>query len=317
MTAREWLAETVHRYQSQPLIEATKTSAIKFYTGANRRTFDRFVGDVWWHRKDWDILVVLDAARVDMARETLDEPVDSVWSPASTSIDWIERHFDDQHREHWENAAYVTGNPFADHDTDSAKSADLDDKQLGYFDPVYKHAWQKEPVGTTPPRAITNAAINAWQSSDVDRMIVHYMQPHQPFRSRPEWEHVYSNLENLTTSVNQGGPDIWQRIRNGELNANEVWDAYKDNLWWVWGNVHNELLPTIEGRALITADHGNGMGEWGSWGHHGGDMNPHVRKVPVMGPYRSGLPVHDDGKTNGHYDNTEDVASQLEALGYR
>jgi len=316
MTFSDWVRESITRFRTEPPIQATVASVRAFYHGLNRRILDDYVGTVWWERDDWDILVIMDATRVDLARETLDAPANSVWSPASTSIDWIEKHFDEQHRQDWENTAYVTANPFADHDTKDAKSADLADKNLGYFDPVYKDSWRKQPVGTTPPEDVTERAVEAWHQEDVKKMIVHYMQPHQPFRSKPEWESVFSNLENLTTEVNQGGPDIWHRVRNGELDKTEVWGAYRDNLCWVWGIIHNKLIPNVDGTVLITADHGNGLGEWGSWGHHGGDLNPHVRKVPVLGPYTTGRSVEDEGVDLGDVERTA-MNDQLEALGYK
>jgi len=315
MSFNDWLQNTKERYRTQPPSTATKTSARRLLNGAFRRTLDEWIGVNWWERDDWDILVVMDATRVDLAQETLDEPVKSVWSNASTSIDWIERHFADAYQDDWEDAAYITANPFAQNDSESARSADLDEKPLGAFEPVYADRWTKEPVGTTPPEAVTERAVTTWGQTDVDRMIVHYMQPHQPFRSRPDWETVYSNLENLTTELNQGGPDIWARVRDGEMPKAEAWDAYKDNLWWVWCNIHTDLIPNVSGQVLVTADHGNALGEFGAWGHHGGMMNPHTRKVPVLGPYTTGLDVSDTETDYAYV--TGETDEQLTALGYK
>lgn len=320
MTFADWLAESVERYRTQPAHVATRRSAQEFWRGAVRRSIDPHLGQTWWERdEDWDVLVVLDAMRVDVADEVIDEDVRGVWSPASTSIDWIERHFADGYRDEWRDTAYVTGNPFAANDAESARSADLDEKRLAHFDPVYKRKWQKDAVGTTPPEAMTEAALSAWARDDVDRLIVHYMQPHQPFRSRPEWEHVYSNLENLTTDVNQGGPDIWKRCRDGELGREDVWEAYRDNVEWVWEEVTEYLLPYLDGDVLVTADHGNGMGEWGVWSHPPATIAPQVRKVPVIAPEEVGFadatPGVDGAETGPQNDSS--TVEQLEALGYR
>lgn len=324
MTFADWLDETKTRYKTQPVTAATRKSARELGRGFVRRTIDPNLGRVWWTRDDWDILVILDACRVDLARETFpDRNVQAVWSPASTSIDWIQRHFSGEYREHWQDAAYISANPFSDHDTPHAQSADLTSKDLGYLDLVYQHGFQDvDGIKTTPPETVTDAAIHAWRTQDVDRMIVHYMQPHQPFRSKPEWESVYSNLENLAGEVNEGGPDIWHRLRHGEFTHDEVWEAYRDNLEWVWRDVSERLLRNVDGRVLVSSDHGNGMGEWGTWSHPPGDITPHVRRVPVIGPIltedmREVDPdpqPSDDESTGPRPENN--VNEQLDALGY-
>ena len=313
MTVRDWLSETRARYGEQPPVTATRRSLRELAAGGVRRTIDPHLGRVWWDR-DWDVLVVMDGCRVDLAREVLDEPVDAVWSPASTSIDWIERHFAGQYRDEWTDTAYVTANPFADHDTTDARSADLGAKPLGHFDPVYKRAWQRDPVGTTPPGAVTDAALEV--AGDHERLIVHYMQPHQPFRCRPEWEGVFSNLENLTTEMNHGGADIWHQCRDGAIDDTALWRAYRDNLAWVDAEIRDRMLPGLPADATVavTADHGNGMGEFGVWSHPPGTIAPAVRRVPVVwheetGPQES-VPARDSDAVSTA------TTDQLAALGY-
>lgn len=313
MTLRDWVSETAARYREQSAARATRQSLQAFAHGASRRTIDPHLGQVWWDR-DWDVLVIMDGCRVDLAREVLNEPVGAVWSPASTSIDWLDRHFADKHRDEWTDAAYVTANPFADHETDGVPTADLGAKPLGHFDPVYKRAWQREPVGTTPPGAVTDAALDA--AGEYDRLIVHYMQPHQPFRSRPEWEGVFSNLENLTTEMNHGGADIWHQCRDGAIDETALWRAYRDNLAWVYNEIETRLLPGLSSDATVaaTADHGNGMGEWGVWSHPPGSIVPTVRRVPVIWHEGTGEQEPVSRTTDGAV--SVDTEQQLEALGY-
>lgn len=319
MTFRDWVRETKHRYRNDSVPSATKRSAWKLAIGANRRLVDPHIGETWW-REDWDILVILDAMRVDQAREVLGDSYDikSRWSAASTSIDWIERHFAPEHSTHYENTAYVTANPFADNNSPHARSADLPARNLGYLDCVYKDAFSDvHGISTTPPERVTERAIHAWRHSGCDRMIVHYMQPHQPFRSRPEWDGVYSNLEDLVRDVNHGGADIWKRCRDGEIEREELWRAYCDNLEWVWESVENDLLRNVDGSVVVTADHGNGLGEWGCWSHVGGQLAPSVRKVPWWR-----VEADDEETVSGERppvgdSSGVDTGAQLEALGYR
>lgn len=318
MTFGDWVRETKHRYQTQSVGTATRNSARKFLVGANRRVIDPHLGNTWWG-DDWDVLVVLDAMRVDQAREVLGDEYDirSRWSAASTSIDWIERHFDEQHREHYRNTAYVTGNPFASNQSPEASSADLGEKQLGYFDAVYKDGFTdlENGVSTTPPETMTKRAIRAARHSGCDRLIVHYMQPHQPFRSKPEWDGVYSNLENLVRDVNQGGADIWKRCRDGEIDRDELWNAYCDNLRWVWDDVSQNLLTNVDGDVIVTADHGNGMGEWGFWSHAGGQITPQIRKVPYWRV--DATDEHTIQGTAPTSNHSKSTGEQLKALGYK
>ena len=44
---------------------------------------------------------------------------------------------------------------------------------------VWRDAWDYDR-GTVLPRAVTDAAIRAGRNQDLDRLVVHYMQPHFP-----------------------------------------------------------------------------------------------------------------------------------------
>lgn len=316
MTAADWARETRERYRSLPPQAATAESLRELWLGINRRLIDPHLGRVWW-RDDWDVLVVLDALRVDLAREVLGEhyAVGARWSPASTSIDWIERHFAPEYREEYRRTAYVTANPFASHDSPDARSADLEARDLGHLDCVYKDSFgDVGGISTTPPEVVTDRAIWAARNVDCERLIVHYMQPHQPFRARPEWDGVYSNLENLATDVNQGGADIWKRCRDGEIDADDLWTAYRTNLRWVWQSVE-DLLDNVDGDVVVTADHGNGMGEWGRWSHCSGQLAPQIRRVPVIRTEATDQQTMTGMRPPSQTDGVS-TTDQLAALGY-
>lgn len=328
MSFNDWLHESAERFQNYPPHTATRRSARAFFNGACRR-LGSHIGTPIWQHGDWDVLVVLDAARSDLMREVLDEypelpdgdAMETRWSNASCSIDWQLRNFthyrDDQPR----TAGYVTANPFADHAWPDAKNARLSQEPLALFEPLYRTHWTdvKPGIATVPPEAVTDYTIQAWRDRHqhgLTHLVAHYMQPHEPYRSRPEWgSGDHKLLENLVDPSAEPGRSVWPQLQDGEIDHEEFWEVYKDNLRWVLDDVVERLLPNVEGRVVLTADHGNAMGEWGEWHHPPSAIGPSVRRVPWV-------PVNATDRETVHPDVREtdrgdvEVEDQLAALGY-
>jgi hypothetical protein len=57
--------------------------------------------------------------------------------------------------------------------------------------------------------------------------------------------------------------------------------AYEENLRLVLAEVAN-LLPYLSGRIVVTADHGEWLGENGSYSHRGNSDSPYLREVPWL-----------------------------------
>jgi len=327
MTFQDWVTESAERYETQPTSTATKESATAFWRGVARRTVDPWIGKSIWDRGEWDILVVMDACRVDQLQairheyDCLPYEIPSVWSNASASIDWINRNFA-QHAHALENVAYVTANPFTSHTDPESESADLTDSDIGQLDLLYKSHWQDigNGIETVPPASVTDYAIDRWRNRDeygVDKMVVHYMQPHEPFRSRPEWGNGdHKLLKNLVSDDAEAGSSVYPLLREGEIGRDEFWRVYQDNLRWVMDDVTDRLLTNMDADIVLSADHGNGLGEYGSWHHPPAAMNPHVRKVPwVPVSGEDNRTVHPQIKKTEQTES--DIEKQLSALGYR
>lgn len=244
---------------------------------------------------DWDILCILDGCRVDTFKEVSKYESESMLSVASTSQTWIPRTFSRD----TESVGYITGNPHA---------TGLNENELAYFhqEPVVDH---ESGVKTVPPEALTDRALSLWKERDefgVDQLIIHYMQPHVPFRSRPEWFDRFDE---------GWGSAAWDDV--GDRYSPEEWfEAYRDNLKWVINDVERliDFCETNQTVAL-SADHGNAVGEFGVTGHPRNAWTPHVRKVPWATVTGRSVSVDvPDVKLESHeeVDNEE----QLEALGY-
>lgn len=262
-----------------------------------------------WER-DWDVLVILDACRVDLMEEVLDEysflpesgEIETLYSIASMSEDWIERTFAAEFHAYGTDTAYVTGNPFTE-------KVDLESPPK-ILDEVWKTDWNEE-INTIEARPITERAIHAWRTEQPNRMIVHYMQPHVPFVDRPDLG-TYRDPEDF----GEGFADIWPHVGD-TLDYEEVWAAYRDNLRYVLDDVAILLENLDADTVVISADHGNAIGEWGVYGHPSYMLLPCIRRVPwiettatdertMKGTEPPAVPEPTD----------ETVNDRLEALGY-
>jgi len=282
--------------------------------------------------RDWDVLVILDACRTDALREVQDEyeflgEIEEMWSLGSTSKEWIEQTFTEEYAEEVANTAYITGNPFAnvllgergriDYGTttgtwiersDMAESLVrdrmLDADDVGHIEPLWGDTKNGEFSSSQKPEPITERTIEAGRTGDYDRIIAHYMQPHSPYFASSE---SYEELKEYESSP-------FEAMKQGETER--VWNAYIDNLRYVLNSVE-VLLQNIDGDVIITADHGELMGDHRMYYHMPGNPHPKLRKVPwaqtTATDRRSLEPdVVLDG-TEGAQQVSED---QLKALGY-
>jgi hypothetical protein len=264
----------------------------------NRSAYDVYA-------EDWDLFVVLDACRFDLLRSlAVDYPfldtVDARYSKASSSKPWLERNFGPDRAAEMAATACVTGNPFTDEV--------FDGDEFGLLDEVWRYAWDDDS-GTVPPRPITDRAITVARERSPERLLVHYMQPHFPALDAPELGGRVDPAENHRIN------SVWDQLETDELDRETVWEAYADNCRAVLDEVELLLANCAAERAVITADHGNGFGEFGVYGHPADRAHWCVRKVPWVtttardtGDYAPA--TYDTGAV------TTETSDRLAALGY-
>ncbi|QZX99907.1 LTA synthase family protein [Halobaculum rubrum] len=314
MGLSDWIRTTSANIRSDGPSFAAKHAAQELYLGAVRGCAPLFDdGKIFWS-DEWDILVLLDACRPDLMREacsTGDHPwlpsaedLQTVRSPASSSHGWMDAHFDTDRS--LSKTGYVTSNLFVH---------DFDVEQFAAFSEVEANLELADGVRFIEPRAVTDRAIDVWRRRDelgVEQLVVHYMQPHTPFRSHPEW------FEEVKTDTGWGLGFV--ELRDGKIDRREFWTAYLDNLEWVLDDV-DLLLENVDANVAVSADHGNGLGEWGIYGHPNGIPLSVVREVPwvnVSGrDERTHVPDVPDNYLHGEAALDESaIGDQLEALGY-
>lgn len=272
MSFIDWLQESQQTITEQGFKRGVAESAREFHYGALRH-LDHTLTNTGLNSgrnvldESWDMLVVVDGCRRDLMTDTAPSydfisSTDTFTSIAGGSLAWMNRTFDETRD--LSNVAYVTANPFS--------SRALDPDRFAVVDEVWKYSWDEE-VGTVRAPDVTEAAIDTLRDRQVDRCIVHYMQPHHPFVPEP-----------LAAGINRENPTVhektvWEKLRDDEYDRETVVDAYRQNLEYVLDDV-KLLCENIDApRTVVTADHGNAMGEWGIYGH--GDYPIGVlRQVP-------------------------------------
>jgi len=261
------------------------------------------------YTEDWDLLIVLDACRYDMMLGVADQfefinHVGSINSVGSKTTEWMEKTFVEDYRDDMSETAYVCSNP------NSEKF--LDPNNFKLLDEVWKYSWDEE-IGTIHPRPVTDRAINAGRNSDANRIIAHYMQPHEPFLSKPDLggREVADRIEESA----EGDRSVWKQLEEGKISKEEVMDNYNINLALVLEDVELLLENISAEQVVITSDHGNALGEWGLYGHPRHRPIPSLRKVPWVETSatdeRGYEPKTDKGNTNANQ-----VEDRLKDLGY-
>lgn len=250
-------------------------------------------------------MVILDGCRADIIKEVVHEydflSDDCARSIGGGSDIWMERTFDSEHSSCMSETLYITSNPFSNEKIDSKEFAGVEE--------VWRNGWDDE-LGTVPPRNVTDTAIKMSRHKDHRRTIVHYMQPHHPFIPNP-----------IDEGINKKDPSnphqsIWPMLREGDIEKNDAWEAYRDNLLYVLDDVKLLLNNIEKENILITADHGNAFGEWGVWGHGQYPISS-VRSVPWVRTSAKDKKSYDTDVSSKGEDIDTTVSERLQSLGYK
>jgi len=314
---RGWIHKSLQRVKDDPAMGIPR-STYYFYV-SSLLTIGKY--QTWGtniFERDWDLLVVLDACRVDAMRKVAGEysyihNVESIRSVGSTSFEWLPLTFQTQYIEEIQNTAYVSGNPYITPVFREKKEPPVkqpipfgprdyrvvEPTDFLFLDEVPKYGVDKDK-NCILPRTMTDRAIDTYRLHDPDRLIVHYMQPHEP--------HI---------GANGLGSQVFTSLRKGKITKQEAWASYVQNLRVVLDELETLLNNIDAEKVVITADHGEAFGEYGFYAHQIGCPLPSVRKVPW---------IETKANDNGTYtptvqpstqtDEAGDLESHLEHLGY-
>ena len=220
--------------------------------------------------EEWDNLFILDAARHDLYEEVEGE-TEKRTTLAGQSIEYIEKNFTD---ENLPQVVYVTANPFFAESQFKELTGKTPDEVFHQVFHTYKTDWNTEH-NTVMPEALIRDAKTAKKLFPDKKIIVHFMQPHYPFvNSKFTDEGIRPDLDH-----EKEGLSLWELAETGKYDREELWEAYKENLGLVLPKA-KKLAEELGGKTVITADHGNFVGEKGLYGHPRGVKAKQVREVP-------------------------------------
>lgn len=261
---------------------------------------------------DWDTLVILDGCRYDLFERHHDLPgrLERRRSRGSHTVEFLVGNFGDRTML---DTVYVTASPQL-HRWREKVGATFH----AVIDVWREDGWD-ERHHTVLPETMTAIAVEANDAYPDKRLIVHYLQPHYPFIEG-------SGAVNARLFGDQREtPDIWALLNRGESDATpeEVRAAYQSNLDHVLPAV-DDLLSAIDGRTVVTADHGNLLGERErpipirEWGHPPGIHVGPLVDVPWLvydsGPRRT--ITKDEPETRPQTDTHLSATERLADLGY-
>ena len=225
---------------------------------------------------DWTTLIILDACRFDYFskcyRKYLDGELKKAHSPGSGTAQWLSKTLDG----FYPDIQVFSSNP------------NLNSKGISIFgyDPaahfpaeniidIWDLGWDTD-LRTVHPREVCKAVLDYWDPNK--RHIIWFMQPHGPWIGEPSISLPKPEREN------EGCDEVVvPLLRSGELTVSDFRNMYQKNLELVLQYVKKLIddLPRDE-RIVITSDHGELLGEYGSFLHYYGLSAPELREVPYL-----------------------------------
>lgn len=301
----------------------------EIYLPIRNWAFDAYHGEgVDVMSEDWDVLIILDAARYDEfeERNTIDGHLEPRLSKGGYSEEFIQENFAGGK---FHDTVYVTGNPHA-LDLDDGVFHDLVMVEVG---PVGEALGPDEEQNfAVRPEDVVREALDAHERYPNKRLIVHFIQPHRPFLGEKARE-LYRQA--LTERAEKGldDQDLHNPGRKGysidpagaarheEISVTDAdfREAYRETLDIVLEHAR-ELVGEIPGRTVVTADHGEFLGEryvTPKYGHPHFIRAPELYIVPWLVVEAEKRPKieAEPPKTPDRLDD-EAVEEQLSALGY-
>ncbi|HEC65572.1 MAG TPA: hypothetical protein ENI23_09770 [bacterium] len=253
--------------------------------------------------EDWDNLIILDACRFDffekVYKDYLDGTLEKRISKGSNTGEWLVKTFPDKY-----DYVYISANPYINSRGIPLNKCRLEYKNYSWnavehfskIIDVWDFGWSKE-IKTVHPRNVNIAYLSNIYKK---KTIIHYMQPHYPYISYKKETFEVKGHKYLTkimkknyAILRKNAPLITQKITNLLRQPNtlkrickkegmeQLLYYYEENLRIVLKHI-SRIINDLDGKTIITADHGEAFGEQGIWQHPPETYIPVLIEVPWL-----------------------------------
>lgn len=298
---------------------------------------------------DWELLVILDACRPDLLSSVNDSrfPVEEtarISSVGSMSAEWMLKTFTENRRDAIAETAFVSGNIWShrifnerfheheNHDYDMIHRGyprwePVTSEAFAHYETVYpfgNHDLRLHPEAEHVPHVLTDRTIAVGRQTECERLIVHYTLPHLNHIARAlDWNAGNTSRKKLmsgeipVTRALRPEEKSFGPARRGETSAETVRENYIENIRLALEYV-SILLENVDAeRAIVSADHGEALGENGIWSHPFGCPFSTVRTVPWVATSASDERTYES--TYGELERPpteQELQDHLQAMGY-
>jgi len=264
-------------------------------------------------KEEWDIAIILDACRYDIFKEVHKKylPLGKLEKRigASDTYDWLHSAFNGNGTN---QVIYISAHPGINGKGIPWGRFNASERFFKVYD-AWASAWDWN-IGSSIPGEVIKIASQAIKEYPERRKILHFIQPHFPYRKAP-CPSTYSDLRCVKgnaklgilveriirklmskSTVNVSGfrtlywktkkllgidfLDDLNEIYWRQYNVKDLKYFYRDNLEWVLESVAKIVREYNDKKIIITSDHGEAFGENGEFFHLYRTRNPVVRVVP-------------------------------------
>ncbi|MCQ4333127.1 hypothetical protein KM295_06420 [Natronomonas sp. F2-12] len=282
--------------------------------------------------KDWDNLIILDSCRYDTLKSiTNKNKSSSIISRGSSSYEFVKNNFEKQ----LHDTIYITTNPHIEK---------IEKNEFFIIKKIYDE--YEDSFNINERRTMLDNLRKESQrmvhENPNKKLIIHSMIPHAPYISS-EAENLRKKLseeKNITFVNSKGGrgantqekaknktnPNKFYSLlgaaKNGYISDNRLYEIYKQEVktGFNWGE---KLANELDGKSIITADHGELLGERllpllaKEYGHHCNIYCEELRKVPwVVYPSDNRRNIIASEPVDTQHTQTN-IEENLKALGYK